>query len=79
MKKMFAHEHKTYPPNLLPHHLPSIRLHGPLQKPKGIEVEAHPMCDFCRECFADNDDLYSHMREKHEECFICKRNGTVDK
>lgn len=71
---MFAHEHVTYPPNLLPYHLPSIQLRGQPPKPKGVDIEVHPMCEFCRECTLDDDELYAHMREKHEECFICKRN-----
>ncbi|KAF9651473.1 hypothetical protein BDM02DRAFT_3068932, partial [Thelephora ganbajun] len=81
-KKMFAHEHTTYPPNLLPYHLPSIlssiQARGTPQKPKGLD-EVHPMCEFCRECFPGDDELYAHIREKHEECFLCKRDGTLHK
>jgi hypothetical protein len=33
----------------------------------------HPLCEFCRECFFSGDELYPHMREQHEECFVCKR------
>ena len=81
-KKVFAHEHTTYPPNMLPYHLPSIALPGIVtpgqsQKPKGVDIEVHPMCEFCRECTPDDDGLFAHMREKHEECFICKRNETL--
>ena len=78
MKKIFAHEHKTYPPSVLPYHLPSIRPSGP-PKPKGVEVEVHPMCEFCRECTLGDDELYAHMREKHEECFVCKQDGILHK
>ncbi|KAF9792169.1 hypothetical protein BJ322DRAFT_17332 [Thelephora terrestris] len=79
MKKVFAHEHTTHPPNLMPYHLPSIRPLGTSQKPKDVDIEAHPMCEFCRECFYDNDAIYAHMRESHEECFVCKRNGVTHK
>jgi len=79
-KKMFAHEHATYPPNLLSVHIPAILPPGQLpQKPKGADFEVHPMCEFCRECTIDDDELYAHMRENHEECFVCKRNGILHK
>jgi len=77
MKKIFAHEQAAYPPILMPYHLPSMKPIGP--KPKGVDVETHPMCEFCRECTLGDDELFAHMREKHEECFICKRNGTLHK
>jgi hypothetical protein len=38
----------------------------------------HPLCAFCHECFFSDDELYAHMRENHEECFICKRNEVRD-
>ncbi|KIY46880.1 hypothetical protein FISHEDRAFT_46411 [Fistulina hepatica ATCC 64428] len=79
-KKVFAHEHALYPPHVLPVHLPSIPhrpYHRPVQKNK-IEGGIHPMCEFCRQCFFGDDELYNHMRENHEECFICKRNDVRD-
>lgn len=78
-KKVFSHEHALYPPNLLPVHLPSMQRQSRASVPKDqIEGGVHPLCEFCRECFFDDDGLYSHMREKHEECFICKRNEVRD-
>ncbi|GLB34540.1 putative zinc finger [Lyophyllum shimeji] len=75
-KKVFAHEHALYSPNVLHAHLPSM-YHKPHGKPipkDQIEGGVHPLCEFCRECFFSDDELYVHMRERHEECFICKRN-----
>jgi len=43
-----------------------------------IEGGIHPLCEFCRECYFSGDELYAHMREKHEECFLCKRNEVRD-
>ncbi|KAG6811707.1 hypothetical protein H0H92_006164 [Tricholoma furcatifolium] len=79
-KKVFAHEHALYPPNLLPQHLPSLyhRTHGKTVPKDQIEGGIHPLCEFCRECFFGDDELYSHMRERHEECFVCKRNEIRD-
>lgn len=73
-KKVFAHEHAQYPPNILPLHLPSMphRSQKPIPAEK-IEGGIHPLCQFCRDCFFGDDELYSHMRERHEECFVCKR------
>ncbi|KAJ7067617.1 hypothetical protein C8F01DRAFT_1019287 [Mycena amicta] len=85
-KKVFAHEHTLYPPNIIPLHLPSMlpkARPGPARgKAKDtneqIEGGVHPLCEFCRECFFGDDEMYRHMRETHEECFICKRNDVRD-
>lgn len=79
-KKVFAHEHTLYAPSQLPVHLPSIPHRSRNSVPKEqIEGGIHPLCEFCRECFFSDDELYTHMRERHEECFICKRNDIRDK
>ncbi|KAI0748387.1 hypothetical protein C8Q80DRAFT_1270806 [Daedaleopsis nitida] len=78
-KKVFAHEHALYDPNVLPIHVPSMgRGHRRDQHKQQIEGGIHPLCEFCRECLFSEDELYAHMREKHEECFICKRNEVKD-
>ncbi|KAJ2915232.1 hypothetical protein MD484_g5172, partial [Candolleomyces efflorescens] len=78
-KKVFAHEHALYPPNVLPIHLPSMHQRGAKGVSKDqVEGGVHPLCEFCRECFFSVDELYPHMRERHEECFICKRNDIRD-
>ncbi|KAJ7279657.1 hypothetical protein C8J57DRAFT_136041 [Mycena rebaudengoi] len=83
-KKVFAHEHVLYPPNILPLHLPSMLPHSrPNKAGKGKDKEqidggTHPLCEFCRECFFGDDELFAHMREAHEECFVCKRNDVRD-
>ncbi|KAK4048890.1 hypothetical protein OIV83_004446 [Microbotryomycetes sp. JL201] len=58
-KKIFAHEHALYNQTDMRQHLNND----------------HPQCDFCRRNFYDSDQLYTHCREKHEECFICIRQG----
>lgn len=40
-----------------------------------IEGGVHPLCEFCHECFFSDDELYVHMRERHEKCFVCDREG----
>ncbi|KAI0371661.1 hypothetical protein BV20DRAFT_1042998 [Pilatotrama ljubarskyi] len=80
-KKIFAHEHVLYEPSQLPLHLPSMargHRHGHNKQAQQIEGGVHPLCEFCRECYFSDDELYTHMREKHEECFICKRNEVKD-
>ncbi|KAJ3813438.1 hypothetical protein F5876DRAFT_87076 [Lentinula aff. lateritia] len=73
-KKVFAHEHVLYTYQQLRVHLPSMDYSGK-QRPEG---GIHPLCEFCRECFFSEDELYAHMRERHEECFVCKREGVRD-
>ncbi|EDR15888.1 uncharacterized protein LACBIDRAFT_301307 [Laccaria bicolor S238N-H82] len=46
-----------------------------LEDASQIEGGIHPLCEFCRKCFFNGDELYSHMRKKHEEC---KRNEVRD-
>ena len=75
---VFSHEHALYPPALLPVHLPFSGRPSKSVLKDSIEGGIHPRCGFCRDCFFGDDDLYSHMRERHEECFICKRNGIRD-
>ncbi|KIP08883.1 hypothetical protein PHLGIDRAFT_506983 [Phlebiopsis gigantea 11061_1 CR5-6] len=78
-KKIFAHEHTLYTPNQLPVHLPSLqRGHRQTGNKDKTESDVHPLCEFCRECLFGEDELFKHMREKHEECFICKRNEVKD-
>ncbi|KAI0362624.1 hypothetical protein OH77DRAFT_1584982 [Trametes cingulata] len=80
-KKIFAHEHVLYEPSQLPLHLPSMgrgHRHGHNKQSQQIDGGVHPLCEFCRECYFGDDELYAHMREKHEECFICKRNEVKD-
>ncbi|GJE90693.1 hypothetical protein PsYK624_068370 [Phanerochaete sordida] len=78
-KKIFTHEHILYNPGQLPIHLPSLqRGHRQSGNKDKVEGGVHPLCEFCRECSFGEDELFKHMREKHEECFICKRNEVKD-
>ncbi|RXK42341.1 hypothetical protein M231_00331 [Tremella mesenterica] len=83
----FAHEQALYPPHLLGIHNPEklARTQKP-PRPRGqreIEMVAgwdppHPMCEFCHEAFFGPDELFKHMRTKHEECEVCKSLGDRD-
>ncbi|ORX38336.1 hypothetical protein BD324DRAFT_578052 [Kockovaella imperatae] len=83
----FAHEQVLYPPHLLPYHDPSRLKRGQalpkLRNKKEVEMvkswEApHPLCEFCHEAFFGTDELFKHMRDRHEECFVCKEQGQRD-
>jgi hypothetical protein len=71
-KKVFAHEHTLYPPNILPLHLPSMLSQQRSSNKSAaagngkdkIEGGTHPLCEFCRECFVSDDELCKHMHEK---------------
>lgn len=55
--------------------------HGDLANSSSEDHEStgfsgHPMCEFCRITFYGNDELFTHCRDRHEQCHICVRNGT---
>lgn len=58
-KKVFSHEHLLYTSQELNSHM----------------TKDHAPCAFCGIHFYDSDLLYAHCRDRHEECFICMRNG----
>ena len=80
-KKIFTYEQTLYHPDQLAIHLPSLRRYestaGNKARREQIEGGIHPVCDFCREAFYGEDEHFAHMRERHEECFVCKREGVL--
>lgn len=48
---------------------------GGEEPPPDDGFKGHPRCGFCTTYFYDDDQLYQHCREKHEQCFICVRTG----
>ena|SRR2546423_8893648 len=65
-KKIFVHEHTLFSRAQLDKHY----LEGDESGFKG-----HPECEFCQSNFYDDDALYDHCRERHEQCEICKKRG----
>ncbi|PWN44197.1 hypothetical protein IE81DRAFT_37576 [Ceraceosorus guamensis] len=61
-KRIFAHEHSL-------HTNASLTAH--------IDAE-HRYCEFCREHFYGDDELFVHMRDRHEQCHLCKARGTEE-
>ena len=45
-------------------------LYGPLAEGG---FKGHPMCEFCRSRFFSETELFKHNSEKHETCFLCRR------
>jgi hypothetical protein len=35
--------------------------------------KGHPICKFCKKRFYDADELYRHMENAHEHCFLCRK------
>lgn len=87
-KKVFAHEHTLFTRKGLVEHKNhgSVGIGRGFQatradnhgQPTGECLDdgfkGHPKCEFCATHFYDDDQLYKHCREKHEQCFICVRN-----
>ncbi|KAJ1736014.1 hypothetical protein LPJ61_000231 [Coemansia biformis] len=65
-KKSFPHEHRLFSK-------PQLRSH--YARGDGAGFTGHPECEFCRMSFYDHDQLFEHCRSKHEQCFLCVRNG----
>ncbi|AMD19866.1 HCL285Cp [Eremothecium sinecaudum] len=62
-KKVFPYELQIMSPNQLKAH----NISGDKRGFKG-----HPLCGFCSgQRFYSDDELYIHMRERHEKCHIC--------
>ncbi|WFC93480.1 RING-type E3 ubiquitin transferase [Malassezia brasiliensis] len=55
-KKIFSHEHNVYTAASLQEHLSA----------------EHRYCEYCRQHFYSDDELWVHMRDRHEQCHICK-------
>ncbi|CAH7667874.1 hypothetical protein PPACK8108_LOCUS2313 [Phakopsora pachyrhizi] len=89
-KRVFSHEHTLFTSKGLIAHrnngsvgigvgIPGFR---GLKRGESAEITAddgfkgHPKCQFCKIYFYDDDQLYKHCKEKHEQCFICVRNDT---
>ncbi|KDN38696.1 hypothetical protein K437DRAFT_239901 [Tilletiaria anomala UBC 951] len=58
-KKIFAHEHTLYNKHSLGSHMSSD----------------HRFCEYCHAYFYSDDELFVHMRDRHEQCHICKARG----
>ncbi|KND02372.1 uncharacterized protein SPPG_02842 [Spizellomyces punctatus DAOM BR117] len=67
-KKLFTHEHTLYT-------RATLDRHNKLGDPDDPSFKGHPQCGFCKIHFYSQDELYEHCREKHEQCFLCQRNG----
>ncbi|KAI9280485.1 hypothetical protein BY458DRAFT_430813 [Sporodiniella umbellata] len=72
-KKAFPSEHILYTNNqLTEHHSKGDRRFLPKDE---TGFSGHPECHFCKTRFFDNDALYIHCRDNHEQCFLCVREG----
>ncbi|KAJ1912769.1 hypothetical protein IWQ60_009507 [Tieghemiomyces parasiticus] len=66
-RKAFAHELRLFTKS---------QLVGHIRKGDKFGFEGHPSCSFCQTAFYDRDQLYEHCRDRHEQCHICRANGT---
>jgi hypothetical protein len=70
---LVAHEHSLFTPHGLAVH---SKEGDPPDAAEHTGFTGHPNCEFCKTVFYDNDQLFAHCRDRHEQCFICIRNGT---
>ncbi|WAR63982.1 hypothetical protein PtB15_16B141 [Puccinia triticina] len=89
-KKVFAHEHTLFTAKGITVHMNqgSVGVGKGLRRSRLMGDEGpgtagedddgfkgHPRCGFCSVYYYGDDQLYQHCRDKHEQCFICVRNG----
>ncbi|RKP26243.1 hypothetical protein SYNPS1DRAFT_14454 [Syncephalis pseudoplumigaleata] len=68
-KKAFAHEHQLFTRNQLRDHYRGV------SREPSEGFRGHPECGFCKQNFYDDDQLYEHCRDRHEQCHLCVRAG----
>lgn len=61
-KKIFAHEHTLHTPQTLAAHM----------------KQDHRFCEYCTTHFYSDEEIFDHMRKKHEQCHICKASGNEE-
>ncbi|RKF62874.1 E3 ubiquitin-protein ligase hel2 [Erysiphe neolycopersici] len=68
-RKIFPHEHDLFTDTELSKHMKK----GDKNSTSGNQTgfKGHPLCNFCGNRFYGDDELYKHLREKHERCFVC--------
>ena len=72
-KKIFVHEHTLFTYPQLQKHIKSGDKSFNPNDDTGFK--GHPECFFCKVNFYDDDALFEHCRDKHEQCHICVRQG----
>jgi hypothetical protein len=68
--QVFISEQEVYSKSDLQRHMHQGDLIGPLAE---SGFKGHPSCRFCRRQFYGESELFFHMQQRHEQCFICKR------
>ncbi|CEP19248.1 hypothetical protein [Parasitella parasitica] len=72
-KKIFPYEHTLYTlTQLSKHHREGDK---DFNKDDETGFSGHPECAFCKIRFFGDDELFTHCRDQHEQCFLCVRNG----
>ena len=67
----FTFEFKLYNQNELSRH----KIKG---DPDDLSFKGHPKCDFCSDFYYSKDELFTHLKQSHESCFVCKKMGVQD-
>ncbi|RKF54964.1 E3 ubiquitin-protein ligase hel2 [Golovinomyces cichoracearum] len=70
-RKIFPHEHKLFTDSELSRHMKKGDSIPGAVNQSGFK--GHPLCSFCGNRFFGDDELFKHLREKHEKCFVCDR------
>eukprot|EP00210_Caulerpa_lentillifera_P007582 g7242.t1 len=73
-RKAFICEQILYSPFDMKRHMSRGDVEGPLAEGG---FKGHPICEFCRNRFFSETELFKHNTERHETCFICRRQNPL--
>ncbi|RKP14110.1 hypothetical protein BJ684DRAFT_5550, partial [Piptocephalis cylindrospora] len=74
-KKVFPHEHTLFTRKALASHYAG----SDGQEVARSGFRGHPLCAFCGQRFYEDEALYVHCRDRHEQCHLCVREVGANK
>ncbi|KAG0502252.1 hypothetical protein HPP92_002324 [Vanilla planifolia] len=72
-RKVFIAEQKLYTSSQLRQHISTGDSEVDGKQSERCGFSGHPMCEFCRNPFYGDTELYMHMSTEHYICHICQR------
>ncbi|KAL5228391.1 hypothetical protein ABZP36_016656, partial [Zizania latifolia] len=71
-RKVFISEQKLYTTSQLNQHIKTGNSDVDGSEVERCGFEGHPMCEFCKSLFYEDNELEIHMPREHFSCHICQ-------